>query len=141
MCCRCAECEPGSHWHFPPTAQARRNLIGEGIAQERIFLVAEFLALLLLLPIAAAGQAPVIVDTDAGADDLIALLWLMRQPAIRIEAVTITQGLAHPAEGAESVLRLLEAGGLTAIPVYVGGDRPVQGTGSFPAAWRTAMAP
>lgn len=28
-----------AHWHFPPTAQARRNLIGEGIAQERIFLV------------------------------------------------------------------------------------------------------
>ena len=97
-----------------------------------------FLVLLLILPIAAASQSPVIVDTDAGADDLIALLWLMRQPAIRIEAVTITQGLSHPAEGAESVLRLLEAGGLTAIPVYVGGDRPVQGTGSFPEAWRTA---
>ena len=97
-----------------------------------------FLVLLLILPISAAGQAPVIVDTDAGADDLIALLWLMRQPTLRIEAVTITQGLAHPAEGAESVLRLLEAGGLTAIPVYVGADRPVQGTGSFPAAWRTA---
>jgi len=97
-----------------------------------------FLALLLGLPLTALGQVPVIVDTDAGADDLIALLWLMRQPDIRIEAVTIAQGLAHPAEGAESVLRLLEAGGLTAIPVYVGMDRPVQGTGSFPAAWRTA---
>ena len=96
------------------------------------------LALLLFLPFAVPGQAPVIVDTDAGADDLIALLWLMRQPEIKIEAVTIAQGLAHPAEGAESVLRLLEAGGLTAIPVYVGLDRPVQGTGSFPSAWRTA---
>ena len=97
-----------------------------------------FLALLLSVPLTVLGQVPVIVDTDAGADDLIALLWLMRQPDIKIEAVTIAQGLAHPAEGAESVLRLLEAGGLTAIPVYVGMDRPVQGTGSFPAAWRTA---
>jgi len=99
-----------------------------------------FLALLLFLPLAssaqAPGQIPVIVDTDAGADDLIALLWLMRQPDIKIEAVTIGQGLAHPAEGAESVLRLLEAAGLTAIPVYIGMDRPVLGTGTFPAAWR-----
>jgi inosine-uridine nucleoside N-ribohydrolase len=97
-----------------------------------------FLALVLLLQLAAAGQAPVIVDTDAGTDDLIALLWLMRQPEIKIEAVTIAQGLAHPPEGAETVLRLLEAGGLTHIPVYIGMDRPVQGTGAFPAVWRAA---
>src|SRR5215212_8139339 len=97
-----------------------------------------FIALLPLVPLVVCGQAPVIVDTDAGTDDLIALLWLMRQPDIKIEAVTIVQGLAHPAQGAESVLRLLEAGGRTAIPVYVGVDRPVQGTGSFPAAWRKA---
>lgn len=95
-----------------------------------------FLFLLSLLPFSVLAQAPVIVDTDAGADDLIALLWLMRQPAIRIEAVTVVQGLAHPAEGALSVLRLLEAGGLTDVPVYVGADRPVQGNGAFPAEWR-----
>lgn len=94
-----------------------------------------FLALL-LIPLALHGQLPVIVDTDAGADDLIALLWLMRQPEIRIEAVTIAQGLAHPAEGAESVLRLLEAGAMTGVPVYVGRDKPVQGSGQFPAEWR-----
>jgi inosine-uridine nucleoside N-ribohydrolase len=96
------------------------------------------LVLLLLLPLAGLGQTPIIVDTDAGVDDLIALLWLMRQPDIKIEAVTIGHGLAHPVDGGESVLRLLEAGGLTAIPVYVGADRPVQGTGRFPAAWRAA---
>lgn len=96
-----------------------------------------FLALLLALPLLAAGQAAVIVDTDAGADDLIALLWLMRQPELKIEAVTVGTGLAHPVEGAESVLRLLEAGGLTGVPVYVGADRPVQGTGAFPAEWRS----
>ena len=98
------------------------------------------LFLLWIIPAAiwAQAQVPVIVDTDAGADDLIALLWLMRQPAIRIEAVTIGQGLAHPMEGAQSVLRLLEAGGLTGVPVYVGADRPVQGNGAFPAEWRAS---
>ena len=97
-----------------------------------------YLAPLLLLPFLVHAQVAVIVDTDAGADDLIALLWLMRQPDIRIEAVTVVQGLARPREGAESVLRLLEAGGMQTIPVYVGDDRPVQGNGAFPADWRDA---
>lgn len=97
-----------------------------------------FLTLLLLFPCFAWMQIPLIIDTDAGADDLIALLWLMRQPEIKIEAVTIGQGLAHPAAGAESVLRVLEAGGLTTIPVYVGSDRPFRGQSEFPADWRKA---
>jgi len=96
------------------------------------------LALFCSLSVLALGQVPLIVDTDAGPDDLIAILWLMRQPEIKIEAVTVGTGLAHPAEGAESVLRLLEAGGLSGVPVYVGADRPVQGEGRFPDAWRTA---
>lgn len=94
--------------------------------------------LFLLISAFAWTQTPVIVDTDAGSDDLIALIWLMRQPEVRIEAVTIVQGLAHPAAGAESVLRLLEAGGLTSTPVYVGSDRPFRGSSEFPSAWRTA---
>lgn len=82
------------------------------------------------------AQVPVIVDTDAGADDLIALLWLTRQNGVKIEAVTISSGLAHPNEGAGTVLRLLEAAGLRTVPVYVGPDRPVQGTSAFPDSWR-----
>jgi purine nucleosidase len=95
-----------------------------------------FLSLLLLIPFAAASQVPLIVDTDAGADDLIALLWLLRQPSLRIEAVTLVHGLAAPADGAESVLRLLEAAGRKNIPVYIGAEHPVQGQGAFPAEWR-----
>jgi inosine-uridine nucleoside N-ribohydrolase len=95
-------------------------------------------ALALLLPLLGQVPAPVIVDTDAGSDDLIALLWLLRQAEIKIEAVTVVQGLAHPAAGAESVLRLLEAAGMGQVPVYVGADRPVQGHGAFPADWRSA---
>lgn len=97
-----------------------------------------FLALALLGPLLLAADMPLIVDTDAGADDLIALLWLLRQPDIQIEAVTIAEGLAHPDAGAESVLRVLEAGGRTAVPVFIGRDRPVSSINEFPAEWRTA---
>lgn len=95
-----------------------------------------FIGLLALVTGLAWGQAPVIVDTDAGPDDLIALVWLLRQPGVKIEAVTVCNGLAHPEAGAGSVLRLLEARGLAGVPVYVGAGRPVQGTGAFPADWR-----
>lgn len=84
------------------------------------------------------AQAPLIVDTDAGADDLLALLWLTRQPSVKIEAVTVCAGLAHPEAGASTVLRLLEAAGLTNVPVYAGSERRFQGEASFPDEWRRA---
>lgn len=84
------------------------------------------------------AQAPLIIDTDAGADDLLALLWLTRQPSVRIEAVTVCAGLAHPDAGAPTVLRLLEAAGLSNVPVYAGSERRFQGDAAFPAEWRKA---
>lgn len=84
------------------------------------------------------AQAPLIVDTDAGADDLLALLWLTRQPSVKIEAVTVCAGLAHPEAGASTVLRLFEAAGLSHVPVYAGRERRFQGDASFPDEWRKA---
>ncbi|MBM3786998.1 MAG: nucleoside hydrolase [Acidobacteria bacterium] len=82
------------------------------------------------------AQPPLIVDTDAGADDLIALLWLLRQPGVRIEAVTVCSGLAHPAAGADTVLRVLEYAGHAGIQVYAGSEKPFRGDAAFPAEWR-----
>jgi inosine-uridine nucleoside N-ribohydrolase len=84
------------------------------------------------------AQPPLIVDTDAGADDLLALLWLTRQPSVKLEAVTVCAGLAHPDAGASTVLRLLEAAGLSKVPVYAGKERRFQGDASFPDEWRKA---
>ena len=78
----------------------------------------------------------VIVDTDAGTDDFMALAFLLSSPRARIEAVTITTGLAHARAGAANVLRLLQLAGRGDVPVYVGRETPLTGNREFPADWR-----
>src|SRR5260370_25117928 len=59
---------------------------------------------------------PVIIDTDCGHDDLTAIAFLLARRDVRIEAVTIANGLAHVQAGAANVLRLLALGGRGAGP-------------------------
>ncbi|MFN9893441.1 MAG: nucleoside hydrolase [Acidobacteriota bacterium] len=98
------------------------------------------LILLATLALSLRGQTvrSVVVDTDAGADDLLALLFLLARPDVRIEAITIVHGLAEPAAGAESVGRLLAYCQRPGIPVYLGAARPLTGAAAFPHEWRTA---
>lgn len=93
---------------------------------------------LLTVIVAAQPQRRVIVDTDAGADDLLAILFLLDRPEVKIEAITIVNGLAHTQAGAESVLRLLAYQGHKDIPVYIGASQPMSGRAEFPAEWRAA---
>lgn len=79
-----------------------------------------------------------LIDTDAGADDLLAILFLLQRPDVRVEAITIVHGLAEPAAGAESVARLLAYCHRPGIPIYVGATRPLEGAAAFPADWRKA---
>jgi len=90
-------------------------------------------------PVAAAGEQPrtVIVDTDVGSDDLMAIAFLLSRTDVRIEAITVTNGLAHVRAGAANLVRLLELTGKTGIPVYMGRETPLRGTAAFPEEWRT----
>ena len=90
------------------------------------------LSLLLLATLA----HPVIIDTDCGVDDLMAIAYLLAQPDVKIEAITIANGLAHVNPGAANVIRLLELAGKGNVPVYVGRPTPLQGAAEFPKAWR-----
>ncbi len=80
----------------------------------------------------------VVIDTDAGNDDLMAIAFLLSRPDVRVEAITVVNGETHAATGAEHVLRLLELAGRRDIPVYVGEDHPLSGTSEFPASGREA---
>ena len=79
----------------------------------------------------------VIVDTDAGSDDLMAIAFLLSRGDVRIEAITVANGLAHVRAGAANLLRLLQLAGKTGIPVYIGRETPLRGTAAFPEEWRT----
>ena len=87
------------------------------------------------------GAAPrfLLVDTDAGSDDLIALLYLLRvspSSSWTIRGITVSNGLAHPPQGAKNILRLLHASGHREIPVAVGRSAPLEGEQEFPESWR-----
>jgi pyrimidine-specific ribonucleoside hydrolase len=80
----------------------------------------------------------VIVDTDGGADDLMAIAFLLSRPDIHVEAITIVNGEAHVPAGGRNVLRLLALAGHNDIPVYLGRGTPLSGSQEFPAEWRRA---
>ncbi len=88
--------------------------------------------------IAPDSPAHVIVDTDAGADDLMAIAFLLASPGVRIDAITVVNGVAHVKAGVQNILGLLVLAGYSEIPVYAGREHPLSGSAEFPAAWREA---
>jgi purine nucleosidase/pyrimidine-specific ribonucleoside hydrolase len=92
--------------------------------------------LIVVLAACLAAQTPVIIDTDAGSDDLMAIAFLLSRKDVKIEAITIVDGLAHVPAGAANVLRLLQLAGATGVPVYSGSEEPLERTAPFPAEWR-----
>jgi len=79
----------------------------------------------------------VIIDTDAGSDDLMAISFLLSRPDVHVEAVTIANGMAHVPAGGRNVLRLLELAGRRDVPVFLGRETPLSGNVEFPAEWRS----
>jgi inosine-uridine nucleoside N-ribohydrolase len=98
--------------------------------------VAAALALFSCGVMSAQPSIPVIIDTDCGHDDLTAIAFLLARRDVRIEAVTIANGLAHVRAGAANVLRLLELGGRGEVPVFIGRETPLRGHAAFPDPWR-----
>ena len=91
---------------------------------------------MLALLLAASVSLPVIIDTDCGSDDVMAISYLLARREIKIEAITIANGLAHVGKGAENILRLLAYAGRGDVPVYVGREKPLAGDAQFPKPWR-----
>lgn len=90
------------------------------------------------------SPTPVVVDTDMGQDDMMALLYLLQRPDVSVEAITVSgTGLAHCGPGVEIALSLLDvAGAPEDVPVSCGPEDPLPGDypypGAFPTSWRIA---
>jgi inosine-uridine nucleoside N-ribohydrolase len=79
---------------------------------------------------------PLIIDTDAGYDDLLAILYVLGDPAITIQAISVVYGLTTKAHLAGKVLRhMLEKSGNGDIPVYLGSPTHGPGGHSVPEGW------
>ncbi len=72
----------------------------------------------------------VIVDTDPGTDDALALMMAMNAPDLLVEGITTVGGNATLADTTANALRLVEHldGERSAIPVAAGADRPSRGS-------------
>src|SRR5258707_13891267 len=67
------------------------------------------------------GPVRVIIDTDPGVDDALALLLAMRSPELKIEAITAVAGNVPLELTLPNALRMVEIAGRTDIPVAAGG--------------------
>ena len=91
-------------------------------------------------PVAAQAEArPVVIDTDLGADDVLALAWLVDRRELDIRAITVSGTGLVSCEAGVPVLRALLVA-LDATGPDVGcGSATARGSGTpFPAEWRAA---
>ena len=68
-----------------------------------------------------------IIDTDPGADDVLALIMALNSPELEILALTTVEGNARLEHTTANALRLLAYMGRSDIPVYEGESMPLEG--------------
>jgi inosine-uridine nucleoside N-ribohydrolase len=69
---------------------------------------------------------PLIIDTDPGVDDAIAIWLALATPEINLLGLSVVFGNGHAGPCAENAIRILDAAGKSHIPVHVGADQPIQ---------------
>ena len=85
-------------------------------------------------PPADAAVHTLVIDTDPGADDVIALLFAMAAPErLHIEALTTVAGNVPLAKTSRNARLACEWAGRPEIPVYAGAERPLERTPIYAA--------
>jgi inosine-uridine nucleoside N-ribohydrolase len=99
----------------------------------------------------ALGQPPkeqstgmrVIIDTDPGSgvpgadiDDALAIALALRSPEVELEAITVVGGNVPVDQGVEGALAVLDAAGVSGVPVHRGAERPLV---QDPAQWQERL--
>ena len=84
------------------------------------------------------GQ-PVVIDTDMSVEGAMSILYLIRHPEVRVEAITVSgTGLVACDRGVEQALGLVALAEGGDIPVACGSTEPLSGDNAFPGPFRTA---
>jgi inosine-uridine nucleoside N-ribohydrolase len=73
----------------------------------------------------AAEPRKVIIDTDPGADDAMAILLALNSPELDVEAVTVVPGNVTAKQGLENALKLVSLADRCNIPVAGGAQHPL----------------
>src|SRR5437899_5359004 len=76
---------------------------------------------------AASPELPrrVIIDTDPGVDDAMAILLALNSPELKVEALTVVAGNVDARQGLENALKIVSLAGRCDIPVAGGAQHPL----------------
>ena len=66
----------------------------------------------------------ILIDSDTGSDDAVALIMAANNPSVKVEAITIVCGNVPTEQGVQNALYTLELCG-SEIPVYKGAAKPL----------------
>jgi len=88
----------------------------------------EFVLLVVLLAalaVPASAAKKIIIDTDPGTDDALALMLALNSPELDVRAVTVVPGNVTAAMGLENALRMISLANRCDIPVAGGAQHPL----------------
>lgn len=71
------------------------------------------------------ARVPIVLDTDGGIDDAVALWWALTDPRVDLRAVVVTWGNVTLATAFAVVAKVLTAAGRPEVPVVLGAGGPV----------------
>jgi purine nucleosidase len=74
---------------------------------------------------AAAAPRKIIIDTDPGTDDAMALMLALNSPELDVRAITVVPGNVTAQQGLENALRMMSLANRCDIPVAAGAQRPL----------------
>src|ERR1700678_3687455 len=77
----------------------------------------------------------VIIDTDPGTDDALAILLALRSPELRVEALTVVAGNVTASVGLENALKIVSLAGRCDVPVAEGAQRPLHAKLNIEPFW------
>ena len=67
----------------------------------------------------------VIIDTDPGVDDAMAILLALHSPELKVEALTVVPGNVDGAQGLQNALKIVSLAGRCDVPVAAGAQHPL----------------
>jgi len=87
-------------------------------------LLSASIVMLLAIPAFSAGKK-IIIDTDPGTDDAMAIMLALNSPELDVRALTVVPGNVTAKQGLENALRMLSLANRCDIPVAAGAQHPL----------------
>src|SRR5437868_7162793 len=83
------------------------------------------ICMLAALPLPGLAAKKIILDTDPGSDDAMALMLALNSPELDVRAITVVPGNVTASQGLENALRMVSLANRCDIPVAAGAQHPL----------------